>query len=218
MNRHAQNICLVKEIDMTINTIPIYLTKHHPPFQQMIRNIQSTIKTTTAIPIDPSNNKESIRKIALLIYKIMIIQAYDNLWSVYLKMGQDQSIWPQELQQVIVNNNRSMKDIDNQYYLTFIRKQLHILDLKLNECRTQLNILANQFHGYTLQIQTIIKSYIDEHAREFRMKIEHQIELLHYTYQIRALKLEYLHLCPNQFQVISFFFLFFFLIHIQSIF
>jgi len=187
----------------------MYLTKHHPPFQQMIRNIQSTIKTTTAIPIDPSNNKESIRKIALLIYKIMIIQAYDNLWSVYLKMGQDQSIWPQELQQVIVNNNRSMKDIDNQYYLTFIRKQLHILDLKLNECRTQLNILANQFHGYTLQIQTIIKSYIDEHAREFRMKIEHQIELLHYTYQIRALKLEYLHLCPNQFQVISFFFLFF---------
>ena len=206
MNRHAQNICLVKEIDMTINTIPIYLTKHHPPFQQMIRNIQSTIKTTTAIPIDPSNNKESIRKIALLIYKIMIIQAYDNLWSVYLKMGQDQSIWPQELQQVIVNNNRSMKDIDNQYYLTFIRKQLHILDLKLNECRTQLNILANQFHGYTLQIQTTIKSYIDEHARKFRMKIEHQIELLHYTYQIRALKLEYLHLCPNQFQVISFFF------------
>ena len=218
MNRHAQNICLVQEIDMTINTIPIYLTKHHPPFQQMIRNIQSTIKTTTAIPIDPSNNKESIRKIALLIYKIMIIQAYDNLWSVYLKMGQDQSIWPQELQQVIVNNNRSMKDIDNQYYLTFIRKQLHILDLKLNECRTQLNILANQFHGYTLQIQTTIKSYIDEHARKFRMKIEHQIELLHYTYQIRALKLEYLHLCPNQFQVISFFFLFFFLIHIQSIF
>lgn len=218
MNRHAQNICLVKEIDMTINTIPMYLTKHHPPFQQMIRNIQSTIKTTTAIPIDPSNNKESIRKIALLIYKIMIIQAYDNLWSVYLKMGQDQSIWPQELQQVIVNNNRSMKDIDNQYYLTFIRKQLHILDLKLNECRTQLNILANQFHGYTLQIQTTIKSYIDEHARKFRMKIEHQIELLHYTYQIRALKLEYLHLCPNQFQVISFFFLFFFLIHIQSIF
>lgn len=217
MNRHAQNICLVKEIDMTINTIPMYLTKHHPPFQQMIRNIQSTIKTTTAIPIDPSNNKESIRKIALLIYKIMIIQAYDNLWSVYLKMGQDQSIWPQELQQVIVNNNRSMKDIDNQYYLTFIRKQLHILDLKLNECRTQLNILANQFHGYTLQIQTIIKSYIDEHAREFRMKIEHQTELLHYTYQIRALKLEYLRLCPNQFQVISFFF-FFFLIHIQSIF
>ena len=207
---------LVKSIDMDLKNIPVYLTKHNPVFRQLIQNIHLTIRTTGSIVIviDQTNNKNCIRKIALLIYKIMIIQTYQALWSTYLKSGmgnliingnqqqplyhtQDISIWPNELKALLTEQQAT----DNQSYGDFVREQLHLLDSELNACRNQLNILANQFHGYTLQLQNVIKSYIDEHCREYRMQMEHRIELLHYDYHIRLLKIEYLRLSPNVFQV-----------------
>lgn len=217
------NIHLINEIQMDIEKIPVYLTKHNPLFQQMVHNIHSTLETTASIMIDQTNNKECIRKIGLLIYKIMIIQIYHFLWSTYLKSGLGQliattttheqqvsyrtniSIWPKELKELfLVTVKIQMKNIDNQHYLKFVREQLSLLDSQLNQCRSQLNILANHFHGYTSQIQNMIKSYIEEHFHLFRMKIEHQVELLHFDYHIQALKLEYIRHCPNQFQVDSF--------------
>lgn len=213
---------LIKEIQDDIEKIPNYLTKHHPSFQQVIHHIHSTIRTTANIMIDPTNNKECIRKIGLLIYQIMILQSYHSLWSAYLKSGLGEliststnestlsyqvniPIWPKELKALFLTIVQipAIKDIDNQQYLNFVYKQLQRIDNALNRYRSQLNIFANSFHGYTLQIQNILQSYIDEHSHSFRMEKKHQIELLHYDYHIRASKLEYIRHRPNQFQVDS---------------
>ena len=71
----------VKSIDMDLKNIPVYLTKHNPVFRQLIQNIHLTIRTTGSIVIviDQTNNKNCIRKIALLIYKIMIIQTVSSV-------------------------------------------------------------------------------------------------------------------------------------------
>lgn len=215
----GNNISLIQEIQTDIDKIPVYLTKRNPSFQEMVHNIHLTIKTTGTIIIDPTNNKECIRKIGLLIYQIMIIQTYHSLWSTYLKSGSGEliitavnepkpsyhvniPIWPNELKALFLAIVKiPMKDTENQQYFNFVSEQLQLMDGELNRCRTQLNIFANKFHGYTLQIQNTIKSYIDEHSHSFRMQIKHQIELLHYDYHIGASKLEYIRHRPNPFQV-----------------
>jgi hypothetical protein len=96
-----------------------------------------------------------------------------------------------------------IKDNENKHgiYQSFVRRQLFTLDTLLMKYQDQLNVTATLFHGYTLHIQQTIETYIEEHLRSFRMKIEHHIELIHYDYHIQALKLDYLRHHPTQFQV-----------------
>ncbi|CAF4610511.1 unnamed protein product, partial [Rotaria socialis] len=59
----------------------------------------------------------------------------------------------------------------------------------------------NNFQGYTLSIQEIIITYIEQNLNSsLSKKIKHQVELIHYDYHIRALKLEYFQHKPNEYQ------------------
>jgi hypothetical protein len=53
-----------------------------------------TIATTT----DNNHKQEELRKIAILIYKITIIQIYHRLWTTYLKSAMGQLIIQQQQQ------------------------------------------------------------------------------------------------------------------------
>ena len=55
-----------------------------------------------------------------------------------------------------------------------------------------------------MTIQKFIETYIEQNLHSLRMEIEHQVELIHYDYHIRALKLEYCRHKPNQYQVCLF--------------
>jgi hypothetical protein len=213
--KHKESLLIIKDIQEDIEKIPDYLTKHNLSFQEMIHRVQhSLLKTTT------NNKKEIIRKIALVIYKIMIIQTYHLLWTTYLKSGLGQliimissnneqpllyptdiPIWPHDLKILLPITDATTKQNQNEVYSNFVHEQLYALDHQLKEYKNQLNVEANHIHGYTLIIQNIIETYIEQNLRLFRMKIEHQIELIHYDYHIQALKLEYLRHSPNQFQV-----------------
>jgi hypothetical protein len=83
------------------------------------------------------------------------------------------------------------------------------LDQRLKQIKTELNLKANHFQGYTLTIQRIIETYIEQNLHSLRMKIEHQIELIYYDYHIRALKLEYYRHQPNGYQVCFFYKIYF---------
>ncbi|CAF5071144.1 unnamed protein product, partial [Rotaria socialis] len=71
--------------------IPDYLTKKNKSFKEMIHQILSSITTTTTTTEEKSNNNTNeLRRIAILIYKIMVIQSYRYLWKNYLKSGTGQ--------------------------------------------------------------------------------------------------------------------------------
>jgi hypothetical protein len=207
---------LLKDIQAAdIDQIPNYLTKRNKSFQQIIHHVQSTITTTVTVTANKTNHGVELRKIAILIYKIMVIQTYHLLWIAYLRSGLGEliipskeqllysttiPIWPKEIKTLLQLTKKTNKD-DDEIYLNFVNDHLHELDHQLKQYQTELNIKANNFNGYTLAIQKILETYIEQNLQSFRMKIEHQIELIHYDYHIRALKLEFFRYKPNADQV-----------------
>ncbi|CAF2053396.1 unnamed protein product, partial [Rotaria magnacalcarata] len=82
---------------------------------------------------------------------------------------------------------------------------LYALQHQLKQYQQELNIKANNYPGYTLSIQKMLLAYIEQNLNSsLNKKIEHQVELIHYDYHIRALKSEYFRHKPNQYQVCFF--------------
>ncbi|CAF1411351.1 unnamed protein product [Rotaria sordida] len=147
----------------------------------------------------------------------MVIQIYNSLWTTYLKSGTGQliiqskeqlncltnlHIWPKEIKTIITQKSIKMNATnENEIYMNFISNKLHELDNQLKQYQAELNQKINSFYGYTLKLQQLIETYIQQNMSSFRMEIEHKIELIHYDYYIQALKLEYYRHDPNVYQV-----------------
>ena len=218
---------LMKEIKIEIEKIPDYLTKRNQTFQQIryqiLSKMPATTTATTMTQLDNTNKLEDLRKIAMLIYKIMIIQTYQLLWTTCLKSGMGRliipsktkqqqqqqlsysttlSIWPKEIKSMVLSKNVNKTTNENENCLKFVNHQLNELEYQLKRYQTELNMKANYFQGYTLTMQKMIETYLEQNLQSFRMEIEHRIELVHYDYQIRAFKLEYFRRHkPNIYQV-----------------
>ena len=80
--RTNQKNVLLNDMKDEIEKIPNYLTRQNSSFQKMLQQVQSKITTTVT-----TSKIEELREIALLIYKIMVIQTYHLQWSAYLKSG-----------------------------------------------------------------------------------------------------------------------------------
>ncbi|CAF4124668.1 unnamed protein product [Adineta steineri] len=192
---------LLKEIKIDIDKIPNYLTKKNESFKQLLHQ---ALSTTT--PLDDTDNKEELRKISILIYKTMLIQSYQLLWAAYLKSGTGQliiqskkqltystnvSIWPKEIITMLQPSKNMKKTNEKEICLKFVNDELNQLDRQLKQYQMELNVKTNNFQGYTLIIEQMIETYIEQNLHGVRVKIEHKIELIHYDYHIQALKLEY---------------------------
>ncbi|CAM2725379.1 unnamed protein product, partial [Rotaria socialis] len=212
---HEKNpIKIMKEIKDQLEIIPNYLTKQNISFKELMHQTLSSIIRTAE---KSNNNIDELRKIAILLYKIMVIQTYQYLWKTYLKSGTGQlivpsetkqklfysttlPIWPKEIKAIVLSNKKD-KTNENEICLKLVNDQLNALQHQLKQYQQELNIKANNFQGYTLSIQEIIKTYIEENLNpSLSKKIEHQVELIHYEYHIRALKLEYFQHKPNEYQ------------------
>ena len=216
-------IKIMKEIRDQLEIIPNYLTKQNISFKELMHRVLSSITTAAEKSKKNDNNIDELRKIAILLYKIMVIQTYQNLWEIYFKSGTGQliipsetkqklsysttlPIWPKEIKTIVLSNNKG-KTNENEICLKLVNEQLNELERQLKSYQQELNIQANNYQGYTLSIQEIIKIYIEENLNSsLHKKIEHQVELIHYDYHIRALKLEYFQQQPNEYQVCFFFF------------
>ncbi|CAF1516459.1 unnamed protein product [Adineta steineri] len=194
---------LMKDMKTEIEKIPNFLTKHNSSFKQMLYQAQLLVKSTS--PTTTIDIKQ-LRDVAIIIYKMMILQTYHLLWTAYLKSGRGEliissetiPIWPKDITSLLkVNKAINSHEI----YLKFVNQHLHALDHQLNICKTELNTKANNIDGYSLMVQKIIDTYIEKHIQPFRLKIEHQIELIHYDCHIRILKLQYIQHNPNQYQI-----------------
>lgn len=204
--------CLMKEIN-----IPDYLTKGNKPFQQIMHQALSNINITMAMLDDDRTHKlEELQKIAILMYQIMLIQTYQLLWAAYLQSGMGQlivpsktklsysttlSIWPKEIKSIVLLSNNVDKTNENESCSKLVNDHLNELDHQLKQYRAELNMKANNFTDYTLSIQTLMETYIEQNLHSLRMEIEHKVELVYFDYHIQALKLEYYRHNPNDYQV-----------------
>jgi hypothetical protein len=210
-------IKIMKEIRDQLEIIPNYLTKQNISFKELIHQVLSSI-TPAEKSNNNANNMDELRKIAILLYKILVIQTYEYLWKTYLKSGTGHliipsetkqklsysttlPIWPKEIKTIVLSNKKD-KTNENEICLKFTNGQLNALQHQLKQYQQEFNIKANNFQGYTLSIQKILMTYIEQNLNSsLNKKIEHQIELVHYDYHIRALKLECLRHKPNEYQV-----------------
>ncbi|CAM4846495.1 unnamed protein product [Rotaria magnacalcarata] len=208
-------IMIVKEINDQLEIIPNYLTKQNIAFKKLMHQALSSITTTTTEKLNSNTNE--LRKIAILLYKIMVIQTYQYLWKTYFKSGTGQliapfetkqklfysttlPIWPKEIKTIVLSNKKDTTN-ENEIYLKFANGQLNALQHQLKQYQQELNIKANNFQGYTLSIQEMFLTYIEENLNSsLSKKIKHQVELIHYDYHIRALKLEYFRHTSNEYQ------------------
>ncbi|CAF1202314.1 unnamed protein product, partial [Rotaria magnacalcarata] len=160
-------IMIVKEINDQLEIIPNYLTKQNIAFKKLMHQALSSITTTTTEKLNSNTNE--LRKIAILIYKIMVIQTYQYLWKTYFKSGTGQliipsetkqklsysttlPIWPKEIKTIVLSNKKDTTN-ENEIYLKFTNGQLNALQHQLKQYQQELNIKANNFQGYTLSIQ-----------------------------------------------------------------
>ncbi|CAF4156501.1 unnamed protein product, partial [Rotaria magnacalcarata] len=67
-------IKIMKEIRDQLEIIPNYLTKQNISFKELMHQALSSVATTTTEKLNSNTNE--LRKIAILIYKIMVIQTY----------------------------------------------------------------------------------------------------------------------------------------------
>ncbi|CAF4539314.1 unnamed protein product, partial [Rotaria socialis] len=164
-------IMIVKEINDQLEIIPNYLTKQNIAFKMLMYQALSSITTTTTEKLNSDRNE--LRKIAILLYKIMVIQTYQYLWKIYFKSGTGLpsetkqqlsyrttlSIWPKEIKAIVLSNKKDTTN-ENEICLKFADDHLYALQHQLKQYQQELNIKANNFQGYTLSIQEIIITYI----------------------------------------------------------
>lgn len=209
-------VLLVREIQDELGKIPHFLTKQNESFKQKSNQMLSII---TKQQLNSTDQVDELRKIAILIYKTMVIESYQLLWTTYLKSGlgqltiesqQKQSIiyptnlpiWPKELKNLFSLSKSNTKNTDvNEQYLRFVKGQLNELEHQLKQYQIGLSVKSKNCNGYKLLNEKIIETYIEENFLPFRIKIQHKIELIYYDYHIQALKLEYFRYHPNDQQV-----------------
>ncbi|CAF2140437.1 unnamed protein product, partial [Rotaria magnacalcarata] len=80
-------IKILKEIRDQLEIIPNYLTKQNISFKKSMHQVLSSMITaaTTENSNKNVNSIDELRKIAILLYKIMVIQTYQYLWETYFK-------------------------------------------------------------------------------------------------------------------------------------
>jgi hypothetical protein len=212
----------IANVQEEIEKIPDYLTKRNPSLREILHEAASTMTTLTSIKYN-STHIDSLRHVAILIYKIMFIRVHHALWTTYFKSGMGQlitpsssqakvsysttvSMWPQQLKILAqLTGGKKARNDEHEFYLKFVQNHLYELNRRLNQVQMELNSKVKNFQGYTLILQKRIETYIEQNFQPYRMEIEHQIELIHYDHHIRALKLEYVRHKPNAYQVCYFF-------------
>ncbi|CAF1411371.1 unnamed protein product [Rotaria sordida] len=99
-----------------------------------------------------------------------------------------------------LNQLMSIRNEQGKIWEEYLVLHMRILYNQLKQYQAEFNQKINSFQGYTLKLQQLIETYIQQNLSSYRMEIEHKIELIHYDYHIQALKLEYYQQKPNEYQ------------------
>ena len=178
-----------------IETIPNYLSKKNKSFEGVIYRVSLSSSLL-------KNKMKELRRMAILMYKIMLIQIYHTLWSTYWKSGTGIpkakelpgiKVWPTEVKSLVMNQIAN----EDEACLACVNHYLRHLDDRMEHYRDELNRINGQLCVDTQTIETFVERGLE--AR--RLKMEHKVTLVHCDYNDRVLESEYLQQKPSKHQV-----------------
>ncbi|CAF1484850.1 unnamed protein product [Adineta steineri] len=175
--------------------VPIYLTSMiDNKFERMVQ--QKLFPRASCIKI------EKLRSIAILIYKIYALDLEKSLWNHYLKAATgilianefNLKICPKDIQiklelapllTTTTNNDPHQIQMNDKYYVRFIREHLRKFNQKQQQLKLKLNRKKARFHAYTNKIEDTFKIFIRQNIRALRLEYEHEIKSMEFEYRER---------------------------------
>ncbi|CAF1063429.1 unnamed protein product [Rotaria magnacalcarata] len=205
------NKTISKKVQLNdLEKIPEYLAKNNKSFENMLTALLVRNKTLTNEI--SSSQLENFRIVAILIHRLKFIQILHGLWTIYLQAGLGQlkshysqnelgqQLWVKPIQSMVKINVRSGIE-HNEACLTYVKNRLTELDKAKQECHADLQTKINFSSHYSTTIRQAIEKFVEENLMSLRKKIEHKIQLVHYSYDEQILKDNYLKQNPNETQI-----------------
>lgn len=174
------------------------------PMKDIVKWFRTQDESEFFLCLPRRNYSASLRRIAILMYKIMLIQIYQKLWSTYLKSGtrilkERESpgikVWPTEVKSSMMKQTSNADEA----CLACVNRYLRHLDDRMEYYRDELNTIKGRLCADTQTIQTFVQQGLG-----FRqLEMEHKVTLVHHDYDDRVLESEYLQQKPSKHQVRS---------------
>ncbi|CAF4782263.1 unnamed protein product [Rotaria sp. Silwood1] len=190
-------------IGFDIDKVPQYLNHTNDSFQKIIHSIRPTMTV---------NRLEELRHIAILMYKLFLLEKLELLWTMYRRSGtgnlelstpieqMNRNIWPKEVRtRIELIHNKHISN--NNLYLTFVEQCLGKLYEKNEECQRQLRYRTGHLVDYTWAMEETIKKFVQQGFMYQSVEYACQIALVQYNYREAMAKRQFLHENPNQNQV-----------------
>ncbi|CAF1623635.1 unnamed protein product [Rotaria sp. Silwood1] len=190
-------------IGLDIDKVPQYLNHTNDSFHKIIHSIRPTMTV---------NRLEELRHIAILMYKLFLLEKLELLWTMYRRSGtgnlelstpieqMNRNIWPKEVRtRIELIHNKYISN--NDLYLTFVEHCLGKLYEKNEECQRQLRYRTGHLVDYTWAMEETIKKFVQQGFMYQSVEYACQIALVQYNYREAMAKQQFLHENPNQNQV-----------------
>ncbi|CAF4652768.1 unnamed protein product, partial [Rotaria sp. Silwood1] len=187
-------------IGFDIDKVPQYLNHTNDSFQKIIHSIRPTMTV---------NRLEELRHIAILMYKLFLLEKLELLWTMYRRSGtgnlelstpieqMNRNIWPKEVRtRIELIHNKHISN--NNLYLTFVEQCLGKLYEKNEECQRQLRYRTGHLVDYTWAMEETIKKFVQQGFMYQSVEYACQIALVQYNYREAMAKQQFLHENPNQ--------------------
>jgi len=202
---YSKDFSFSKSMGIDLETIPDYLLEQNQAFE----NKMSSIRPST-IPL------ENLKEIAILMYRMMLLELVKSLWITYRKSGTgdlssmkfsinvlNNKVWPSEVKSFMKLSkfNRTMNNDEENSCLNFVNDCLNQLDNQNEQYRQQMTMKTGQLIGYTYIVEHNIKSFIEEMLTCERIENDRHMALVQYHYMDILLKRAYLAQNPTQEQV-----------------
>ena len=193
---------LLPKIQQQIDTLPPYLHRKNRDFQRLLHRLCKSLPSPSTI-----NPNKELCIMARCVYRMLILQTYQDLWSIYLRSGQGRlelststnyattvPVWPKAVQQL--TNTK-----DPRVCQTLAQNQVDLCLGHYEQTKKELNDRGHTLPGYTLAIQTRIEAYLEEKLRPWHRQIRHERQLVFHQYHIHAIKVAFLQMDPTKDQV-----------------
>ena len=206
----SKEFIISKILRIDFNDIPYYLSTANESFQTKVYSV-----------LPKTQNLKKIRSIAILMYKILVIEIFVQLWKVYqqLNIGQLQiialpiqmingicpKICPKEILSLVKeqykNEYPKTKEEEEKLCFKLINDCLCLLHDKSEEYRHELRSYGCSLSDYTPEIEQTIENFVQQGLIYLRSEIDCQIALFQYYYVDEILQRQYLSQNPTDPQV-----------------
>jgi len=192
----------IRILDDKKDQIPEYLQATNKSFDKiMTHHIMNTATTITV---------EDLRQLAILKHKIAVINIDKELWTVYLKSGTgqwktpesgktnvDRRIWPIQVKKMMSSKKsntivtREERD-EEKICETIVHEYLEELNNIIEQYQNEFDKKKNYLMGYIDDnLEKEIETFVQQHStRPLQMKLNYEIALLEYDYDVEIVERE----------------------------